>query len=188
MSRIPYPEPGSLPAANRELLATLPQLNIHRMLAGSPSMFQPMVRIFNAYLNDGVLDKELREIAILRVGHLLNSDYEIISHCRTARLIGMSEERINAVAPGKDQAVFSALEQLAIKFVDEVVQEGAASEVTFAAVAEHMSPAEMIELTVVIGVYTLVSQLCATFDIEIEETPISDSGIDHLGAAVERLA
>ena len=169
MARIPYPDPESLPEIDREFLASLPQLNISRMLAGSPSMFRPLTRVFSAYLNDGVLDPELREIVILRTGHLRESVYEVENHKRAAAVVGMSPERINGLEPGSSLELFSEQEQLVIAFVDEVVRDGGASADTFASVAEFMELAALIELTAVIGVYTLVSQICATFEIELEE-------------------
>ena len=187
MARIPYPDPDSLPAADREFLADLPQLNISRLLAGSPSMFRPLTRVFSAYLSDGVLTDTMREIAILRVGHLRNSEYEVVNHNRVARLIGMSEERIEALAPGGNNALFTPEEQAVLNFVDEVVKDGGASRAAFDAVAGFMSPAEMIELTVVIGVYTMVSQICATFEIEPEEKPIANTGIEDIKATVSKL-
>jgi 4-carboxymuconolactone decarboxylase len=186
MARIPYPDPETLPEADREFLAELPQLNISRMLAGSPSMFRPLTRVFSAYLSDGLLDDVTREIAIMRVGHLCNSEYEVINHERVARLIGFSEERIAALVPGHDQGVFTAEEQVVLTFVDEVVKNGGASQTSFDRLAEFMSPAEMIELTVVIGVYTMVSQICATFDIEPEETPIGNTGIEDIKRTVTK--
>ena len=187
MPRIPYPDPETLPDADREFLQNLPQLNISRMLAASPSMFQPLTRVFSAYLNEGVLDPELREIVILRTGHLRNSEYEVVNHQRAAAVIGMSEDRIYALEPGNSLALFSATERSVISFVDEVVKDGAPSQATFDEVEEFMSAAELMELTVVIGIYTLVSQICATFDIELEETPISDSGIRDIRDAVSKL-
>jgi 4-carboxymuconolactone decarboxylase len=187
MPRIPYPDPATLPRADREFLAELPQLNISRLLAGSPSMFRPLTRVFSAYLSDGLLDPVIREVAILRVGHLCNSDYEVINHVRVARLIGMSEERITALAPGGNQDLFTPTERAVLTFVDEVVQQGGASRPAFDAVASHLSTAEMIELTVVIGVYVMVSQVCATFEIEPEETPIADTGIEDIKRTVSRL-
>ncbi len=187
MPRIPFPDPDTLPEADREFLASLPQLNISRMLAASPSMFQPLTRVFSAYLNDGLLDEELREIVILRTGHLRKSEYEVVHHRRAARVIGMSQERIDALEPAGDLSVFSAAERQVIRFVDEVVMDGAPSQETFDAVAQFMNPAELVELTVVIGVYTLVSQVCSTFEIELEETPIADTGIEDIGKAVGKL-
>lgn len=186
MPRIPYPNPESLPPGDRAFLESLPQLNISRMLAGSPSMFQPLTRVFSAYLSDGVLTDTMREVVILRTGHLCNSEYEVINHNRVARLIGMSEERIQALKPGGDPALFSAEEQAVLAFVDDVVTEGGASQASFDAVAAFMSPAEMLETTVVIGVYTMVSQICATFDIEPEEIPIADTGIEDIKKTVGR--
>ena len=73
-----------------------------------------------------------------------------------------------------------------LRFVDEVVRDGGASSETFDAVATFMSPAEMVELTLVAGVYTLVSQFCTTFDIELEETPIAETGIDDIRNTVDK--
>ncbi len=189
MTRIPYPDPASLPESDRKFLESLPQLNISRMLAGSPSMFQPLTRVFSAYLNDGKLEPELREIAILRVGYLLNSEYEVFNHKRAARVIGMESNRIDAVlsSNGGVNDLFNKQEKLVIQFVDEVIQQGAATEKTFYAVEKTMSTAELIELSVVIGVYTLVSQICATFEIAPEEVPIAETGLEDIGRAVDNL-
>jgi len=186
MARIPYPDPATLTPANREFLADLPQLNISRMLAGSPSMFKPLTRVFNAYLNDGLLTAEMREIVILRTGYLRDSEYEVINHLRVAKLIGMTPERIAALEPGQPQDVFTPDERSILQFVDEVVGDGGSSAETFERVAAFMSSAEMIELTVVIGVYTLVSQVCATFEIEPEEVPIADSGLEDIERTVNK--
>ncbi len=187
LPRIPYPDPATLPAADRKFLESLPQLNISRLLAGSPSMFQPLTRVFSAYLNNGSLDAELREIAILRVGYRLNSDYEVFNHKRAARVIGMQHDRIEAVLSDTDSDLFNRQERLIIQFVDEVIDTGAASAETFHAVEKTMSTAELIELSVVIGVYTMVSQICATFEIEPEEVPIAETGLEDIKRAVSDL-
>ena len=187
MPRIPYPDPATLPADDRTLLESLPGLNISRMLAGSPTVFQPLTRLFSAYLSDGLLSDEVREIVILRTGHLCDSEYEVVNHVRVARLIGMPEEKIRALKPGGDAAQFSADELAVLRFVDEVVEDGGASQDAFDAVAAFLSPAEMIEMTVIVGVYVLVSQVCATFGIEPEDVPIASTGIDEIRDAVRRL-
>ena len=188
MTRIPYPDPADLTPENRKFLSELPQLNISRMLAGSPSMFIPLTRVFSAYLNDGVLDETLREIAILRVGHLCNSEYEVTNHERVARLIGMSAERIAALVLNAPQAVFTESERLLLRFVDEQVLDGGASTETFAALSKQLSVAELLELSTVIGVYTMVSQICASFGIEPEETPIANTGLEDIKRTVDKLS
>ncbi|MBT8443851.1 MAG: carboxymuconolactone decarboxylase family protein [Gammaproteobacteria bacterium] len=184
MARISYPDPATLAPHDREFLADLPQLNVWRMLAGSPCVFQPMTAYSSAYLNDGQLSDEMREIVILRTGYLRDSEYEVVNHLRVAKLIGMDEAKVAALVPGQPRDAFTPEERDVLRFVDEVVLDGAASREAFDAVAASMSPAEMIELTIVIGVYTMVSQFCATFDIELEEAPIADTGIEDMQRAV----
>ena len=77
MARLPYPDPTSLAETDRALLESLPPLNIFRMLAGSGPIFQPFMNLLNAYLNDGLLEPELRELVILRIGHKCGSAYEV---------------------------------------------------------------------------------------------------------------
>ena len=186
MARIPYPDPESLSDENREFMADLPPLNVWRMLSGSPSVFRPMVSFSSAYLSQGLLSDELREIVILRVAYLRDSDYEVFNHLRVAKLIGMDPDKVAALVPGRSQDAFSPQERDVLRFVDEVVLDGAASPESFGAVAGFMSPAEMIEMTIVVGVYTMVSQFCATFEIEPEDPPIGSSGIDDIRRAVSR--
>lgn len=186
MARIPYPDPATLAPKDRDFLADLPQLNVWRMLAGSPSVFRPMTAFSSAYLNEGELSDEMREIVILRTGYLRDSQYEVANHLRVAKLIGMDQAKIDALVPGQPQDVFTPEEREVLRFVDEVVLDGSASREAFDAVAAFMSSAEMIELTIVIGVYTMVSQFCATFDIEVEQVPIADTGIDDMRRTIEK--
>jgi len=186
MARIPYPDPESLATEDREFLADLPQLNVWRMLAGSPCVFRPMTAFSSAYLNDGLLSDEMREIVILRTGYLRDSEYEVVNHLRVAKLIEMDKAKVAALVPGQPQDAFTPKEGDVLRFVDEVVRDGGASQEAFDAVATFMSPAEMIEMTIVIGVYTMVSQFCATFDVEVEDVPIADTGIDDMRRTVEK--
>jgi len=186
MARIPYPDPASLPPADRDFLADLPPLNVWRMLAGSPSMFRPMTAFFSAYLNDGLLTEEMREIVILRTGYLRDSEYEVANHLRVANLIGMNPDKVAALVPGQPQAVFTPDERDVLRFVDEVVNDGRASRDAFNAVARFMSTAELIELTIIAGVYTMVSQFCATFGVELENDPIASDGIEAIKQAVTK--
>jgi alkylhydroperoxidase family enzyme len=186
VARIPYPESEALTPENRAFLADLPQLNISRMLAASPGMFKPLTRVFNSYLNEGLLSDEMREIVILRVGNLLDSEYEVVHHERVAKLIGMAPEKVAALSPHQPQDAFTGDERDVLRYVDEVVRDGGASQETFDAVATFMSAAEMVELTLVAGVYTLVSQFCTTFGIELEDVPIADTGIEDIKSTVDK--
>jgi alkylhydroperoxidase family enzyme len=65
--------------------------------------------------------------------------------------------------------VFSEVERLVLMFTEEMVMKRKAGAETFAALAKHFSHAEMVEVGIVVGCYTMVSMFLMTFDVEIEE-------------------
>lgn len=188
MARIPYPDPATLPPEDRDFLANLPPLNVFRLLSGCPSLFRPLIRLFSTYLSDGLLDKEIREIVILRVGHLCKSDYEVTQHIRAARTVGMSEERIDATALDGNKDVFNPKEIAVLDYVDDVVTNVGASQTTFDALAQYFSPAEMIELTIIAGIYVMWSQVFKSFDIDIEDKPIAATSIQDIQRIVSEMS
>ncbi len=186
MARIPYPDPAALPADARNLLESLPQLNIFRMIAGAGASFVPFMEFINSYLNSGVLDPELRELVILRVGHLCGSAYELHQHRRVSRMIGMNEERIAASAGTLPSSLFSAAENAALAFTDDQVANVKADGKLFAAAHEHLGDAGMQELVIVIGTYLLVCRYLETFEIDLEEQDIDTSGLDEIRKGLEK--
>lgn len=186
MARIPYPDPASLPPENRALRETLPQLNIFRMLSGSGPSFAPFMALVNAYLNDGLLDAELRELVILRVGHLCGSDYEQHQHRRVSRMLGMTEARIEAAAASLPSPHLSEAENAVLAFTDDQVASVKADAALFEAAHRHVGDAAMQELVLIIGIYLLVCRYLETFEIELEETDIETSGLDEIKRSMTR--
>ena len=185
MARIAYPDPATLSDEAQKLLADLPPLNIFRMLAGSGASFVPFMSLINAYLNSGVLGAELRELVILRVGHLCGSAYELHQHHRVSRVIGMSEERMAATAGALPSPLFSDEENAVLAFTDNQVANVKADGTLFAKTHKHLGDAGMQELVIIIGVYLLVCRYLETFEIDLEETDIETSGLDEIRRSVE---
>lgn len=180
MARLPYPDLASLPAGNRKLLETLPPLNIFKMLAGSGPSFAPFMALINAYLNEGLLDAHLRELAILRVGHLCGSAYELHQHLRVSRTLRLSESRIAAAAGALPSPEFSEAENAALALADDLVAHVKASKKTFEEARAHLGDSGVQELIIIVGVYLLVCRYLETLEIELEETEIKGSGLEEI--------
>jgi alkylhydroperoxidase family enzyme len=188
MARLPYPDLNDLSAENRDLMASLPPLNVFRMMSGAGASFAPFMQFISAYLNDGVLPPELRELVILRVGHLCGSQYEIHQHERVSRTIGVSESRIQAVKGSIPNNVFSKAENAALLFTDEQVAQVKVSDATFRAAHEHLTDAQTVELTIVVGTYLMVCRFLETLEVELEETDIDGSGLEAIEEGVKSLS
>lgn len=184
MARLPYPDPKTLPEANAKLLETLPPLNIFRMIAGSGASFVPFMALINAYLNEGTLDAELRELVILRVGHLCGSAYELHQHVRVSRTLGLSEARIAATAGALPSPAFDDAENAALALADDLTAHVKADAKLFANARRHLGDTGVQELVIVIGVYLLVCRYLETLEIELEEKDIEGSGLDEIRKSV----
>jgi len=186
MARIPYPDPITLPPANRALLEKLPDINIFRMLAGSGACFPPFMDFLNSYINEGALNPELRELVILRIGHLCGSSYELFQHERVSRMIGMSEERIKAAAGNMPSPLYSEAENAALALADNLFAQIKADAGILQRARDHVGDTGLQQLILVIGFYMLVSRYLESFEIEIEEKPFDVNPLPEISEAAKK--
>lgn len=170
MARIPYARDEDFTDAISAQLSDRPALNLYQMLPrlGEPAALG-FLRLGRALLREGTLDPRVRELAILRTGHLCEASYEVHQHRRLARSIGVSEEKIAAVADDRPADVFSDLERAVLEYTDDVVIRVKSSDETFAHVHGFLGDARTGELTLLIGFYSMVSRLLENLEIDIEE-------------------
>ncbi len=171
MSRIPYYEVESATGKHAEFLAKLkPHLNIYRMLANSENGMKGFVRMGNALLHRCELDPGLRELVILRVGRLSRAAYEVFQHERIAREVGVAEEKIAALRDATIEApAFTDNEKAVLRFTDDVVRNVKASDKTLKAVQGFLTAGALVELTLTIGYYMMVSRFLETMGVDGEE-------------------
>ena len=169
MPRIPFADPAARTPEFQKLLAVKHPLNLYRMLPRlGPAASSGFVAFGGALLRDGALDPVLREIAILRVGHISNASYEVHQHTRIGRKAGMSDELLAAVQEGAAARVLKHAEALVIRYTDDVVAKVKASDVLFDEVVHTFGEDQAAELTMVIGFYMMVCRFLENMEIPIE--------------------
>ncbi|MBM3645076.1 MAG: carboxymuconolactone decarboxylase family protein [Alphaproteobacteria bacterium] len=171
MARVPYFDVAKATGKHAEFLGKLkPMLNIYRMLANSEQGSKGFLRMGNALLYRCELDPVLRELAIIRVGRLSRAAYEVFQHERIGREVGVSEEKIAALRDATIEAgVFSDAEKAVLRFTDDVVRNVRASDRTLKPVEALMSRGALVELTLTIGYYMMVSRFLETMGVDGEE-------------------
>ena len=179
MARIPYPDTTQAPERVREALARLPPLNIFRMLAHAESALRPFLRFGGAILTSLELDPRLRELAILQVAAQADAQYEWVQHVAIARAVGVSDEQIAAVEGGKLETAgaLAEIDRAVLRFTAEVLDGPRVSDTTFAAVNEHLSPREIVELLLTVGEYFMLARVMTTLEIELDD-PAGRQGLD----------
>ncbi len=175
MARIAYPDLSQLSEDVQELAARInPMLNVFRMLAHAESAYYGFMKFGNALLMKSELNPVLREIIILRVGHLSKASYEIYQHEKIARHVGVSSDKIKALGSGENEDVFDYIENIVIRFTDEVVHSVKAHENTFDAISQYLNPRQLNEAILIIGFYMMVCRYLENLEIDIEEEGVVD--------------
>lgn len=169
MPRIPFADPAVLTPEFQTLLAAKHPLNLYRMLPRlGPAASSGFVALGGALLRDGRLDPVLREVAILRVGHISKASYEVHQHTRIGRRAGMSDALLAAVKTGADTPGLTPAEALVMRYTDEVVAKVKADDALFGEVVATFGEDQAAELTMVIGFYMMVCRFLENMEIPIE--------------------
>jgi alkylhydroperoxidase family enzyme len=173
MARIPYFDPAEATGRAAKAYAKLPALNIFRMMGHAGDLLEGFSRFGGQILNFTSLDPVLREIAIVRVGVLCKSSYEVFQHETISRRIGMTDGLIAAIHEDPSAPAFDELQRLVMAYTDDVVINVRAGDATFLPLRARLGDKALQELTIIIGFYMMVSRYLETFDVDIEagDTP-----------------
>lgn len=114
----------------------------------------------------------LREIAIVRVGHLYSAPYEVNAHNQIGRFVGLTDAKLEACRLGADQAALGKDEQAILRLTDALVGKHT---LTTAERDEGIALLGMngfADFVLTVGFYQLVSNFLNTFEVQIEDEPL----------------
>ena len=175
MARVPFIDPADhpelAPLAARISGARRGRLiNVYRALLNSPPLAETWFEHLNAVRWKTTLSGRLREIVIIRIGHLGDVAYIIRQHVpKLAQAEGLTTAECAALANWQPSAEFDAAERAALAYTDAVTRDLAADDATFAAVARHFDAAAIVELTVLIGTYNMHARVMNALQLDLEQ-------------------
>lgn len=118
------------------------------------------------------LDPKVREIALLRTGFAVGSQFVFSQHCKAGRRNGLSEEKIAAIPDWGVSDVFSPLERAVLAYTDcLVLQHGRVPDGTFNALHSQISEEDILELSYHVMAYNLHAVMCKALKLEFDDVP-----------------
>jgi 4-carboxymuconolactone decarboxylase len=168
MTRMAYPDPARVAPATQALLDARPPRNVFRMLAHAPALLPGLMELTGAILYRARLDPAARELAILRVGHLCGSAYEVHQHDKIAQAVGLAPDKIAGTARDADPALYDARELLVLRMAEQLVRKVRADDDLFAATLAAFGAEQTMELMVVIGAYAMLAQVLENAGVQPE--------------------
>ena len=144
-------------------------LNLFKVMAHSPKVGRNFLRLGNAILFKGAVPPNLREMAILRVGHINQANYEWTQHVPIALRAGVRQEQIEALPIWENSGKFNEQERAILRYTDEVAKNIRVKDDTFAGVRSFLSEEGIVELTTTIGYYGMVCRILEALQVELEK-------------------
>jgi alkylhydroperoxidase family enzyme len=144
-------------------------INIYRMLLNSPPLAESWFNHSNAVRWKTTLDGRLREIVIIRMGHLTRCDYVLRQHVPSLALAdGLSREECDALADWRSSQFFDARERAVLAYADTMTREIEVPDDVFAALKQDFNDRQIVELTVLIGTYNMNARVLRALKLDLE--------------------
>lgn len=138
---------------------------LYQVLLNSPAMAHGWEQLLTAVRNRSCLPADLREMVILRVAVLNRASYEYDAHVPHALQAGVTEEKIAGLREPVLKDLYSSLECRVLALTDAMTQEIDVPEPLFTSVQADFSAQAMIDLTVTIAAYNMVSRFLVALQI-----------------------
>jgi alkylhydroperoxidase family enzyme len=116
------------------------------------------------------LDPRLRELGMIRTGWTRASQFVYSQHCKSCREVGLSEEQIEAIPSWAAATCFEPAQRAVLAYTDALVLEGGrVPDATFAALREHLTDEEILELTYITMTYEMHATMSRALRLEYDD-------------------
>jgi alkylhydroperoxidase family enzyme len=130
------------------------------------------------------IDPVLREIGQTRAGWVMQSQFVYSQHCKSCRALGMSEDKIDAIAKWPVSDLFSPLERAVLAYTDALaLDRGRVHDDVFAVLRHHLSDKEIVELTYVVSLYIMHAMMTRALRLEFDDVAERITEVDGAGDA-----
>jgi 4-carboxymuconolactone decarboxylase len=192
MARLPYVAPdGDVTERIRQRrggkLTALDGVLLH-----SPRFADGWNGLLGAVRGASTLPADIRELAILRVASRNGAEYEWVAHEPLARAAGLGDEQVAAIrvggvsgaagsgagpgaGPGAAGDGLSPAQWAALAYADAMTVHVSVPDEVFDAVRAHFSEQEVLELTVTVAAYNMVSRVLVALEVSPGEDPFGPS-------------
>ena len=146
-------------------------INLWKVMGHCPYIGLNFQRLGNSLLKGEELSPKLRELAILRVGNLAQSEYEFAQHTAIALRSGVSQNQVDELSNWAASKLFDEQERTVLAYTDEVAQDIRVKDETFARLGGLLSDHAIVELTAAIGYYGMVCRILVALEVELDSEP-----------------
>jgi alkylhydroperoxidase family enzyme len=143
-------------------------LTVLTVLAHEPRLLGPFLGWASALALEGELPRRDHELLALRAAWNCRSPFEWGHHVTYARAAGIDDREIERIVAGPDAPGWTDVEAALLRAADELHRDATIHDGTWAELAGHYEPAALVEISLVVGQYTMLSMLTNACGVELE--------------------
>lgn len=146
-------------------------MNQFGALAHHPPLTQAIHGLMQAYYAESLVDKKYLELAILMVSHLNRCNYCVVHHTPPALNNGVSAAQLAAIEDGswREGRLFNPVENAVLRFAEQMnTRKGRIDDSLFAELEQTFSRAQIVELTVRVGMCEFYNRFNEALQLDIE--------------------
>jgi alkylhydroperoxidase family enzyme len=147
-------------------------INVYKLLLHSPALAETWFTHNNAVRWKTGLDGRLRELVIIRIGHLTHVSYIVGQHVPNLALQeGLTLGECEALKDWEGSALFGARDRAVLGYADSMTRDIQVPDAVFAGLRPHFDERGIVELTVLIGTYNMHARVMQALEIDPEQPP-----------------
>lgn len=162
-------EPDNWPDELKEVRSFLGSpLHIQSMMAHHPALLKAWMPFRNHVVANSTLSPRHRELLILRIAHLCQSDYEWQHHVDRGLLAGLTRIEIERVKQGADATGWTTDEAALLAAADQCFNDLSIKDDTLQQVNKHFSAQQQLDIAATVGMYLILAMIIKTWDVPME--------------------
>jgi AhpD family alkylhydroperoxidase len=175
MARVPYPTREEYPSAHLDAYDRMlrergdPPLHIFAALANIPNLLGPLLTFTREMREGAVIERRLRELAIVTVAQTTGATYELDHHGNSALDAGLRREQLEQLADAETSDAFDERERAIVRYAREATLLLEVSEATWSALRRHFSVRESMDVVMAVAWYNAVARMLLPLEIELED-------------------
>ena len=157
------PDPEVLAASRGQNAANmLGTLGLH------PELSKSFAVLANSIINEASTSRRQRGLVILRTGWNCGSQYLYGQHTLLGRDIGITEAEIVALTRPLTTFPWAEQDRLVLQLADELYADFVVTDATWAGLAAHWPPREILEFVMTIGFYFMACGVHNAFGVQLD--------------------
>lgn len=174
MARVPLIEEGEHPELAEAIVKIKGArggrlINIYRLMLHSPALANAWFELNQAVRYGTEIDGQCRELAVIRVAVLNDVEYVQQAHGPAYALKeGLTREQVSAIANWQPSQLFSDAQRALLDYTDAMTRDIDVREEVFDELRKHFSERQIVELTMLIGAYNMLTRFLKALRVDPE--------------------